>query len=358
MQKAPGQDKWENAPNRSGRPLHAHLPPQRPNCGSRQNRDKLSEMEGRIGRIAVPLFAFAACSAPRTAPPANHTESPPTWTINRNSFSEEQLTGSSGLSRDGAGLLWAVPETFRVLVPFALHNGTATIRGDSLPIRGVPEDLDIESMAWITRTTLVLGTEAAVDSRANDLLLFTEVQNNRAEVRRTLKVPYKDLWGLSPTSNQGIEGICHVGGRLIVAIECPLKSSGKRIAPVASFDLASKRWTAYQVPLSSPTGKLSALACREQRTHLEVHAVERHFETSRLLRFRIPLIDQPARIEPEVLVDLAPLFADGLPNFEGLELVDQNHVALISDNDFRRREGPTQLVRIKLNRDTALPHQQ
>ena len=100
------------------------------------------------------------------------------------------------------------------------------------------------------------------------------------------------------------------------------------------YDPKTQSWTAHRVGLSSGTGKLAAIDCREADGVIEALAVERHYDVSRLIRFRIPHGPEGQWIEPKVVVDLSKIVTP-LPNFEGIAWLEDGTAVLVTDNQYR-----------------------
>jgi hypothetical protein len=246
--------------------------------------------------------------------------------------------GVSDLALDGDHL-WAVPERTREVLQLDLA-GRVVAR---YPLEGVPAGLDTESMTVLADGRLAFGTESQEDGRDTDLVLFAERRDGRVVITSQVAMPYA-LLGYRPPANQGIEGLCRAGGVIVAGIE---RKGGPepRQAPIALYDLATARWTAATLPLTTQTGKVSALACAGPPTNgrISLLAIERHYGVSRVLQGEVPVAGGTGT--SRVVLDLAPLF-DDLPNLEGLAATPDTFY-LVNDNDnggFVR--GDTALVRL------------
>lgn len=250
------------------------------------------------------------------------------------------VDGLSGLTIDDRGVLWAVPERDRMLLEL---DGPRVSR--LVPLEGVDPRLDTESIAWIRPGLFAFGTEAAHDSLSEHRILFAAVVDGRAKVVSELSVDLA-VAGLPAQENQGIEGICFANGTLVVALETPLEKERRRFAAIASRrwpedDSFRVRWLA----LTTSRGKISGLDCSWEDGSLVVHAIERHYETMRILRFALD-DGGAATIEPTVVRDLAAL-VHGTPNPEGL-VVREDVAFVVLDNHYGRRRSPNELLRIPL----------
>ena len=301
----------------------------------------------------VALIAFMGCgmgcghsastAAPREPSPTLPSAQPsPDETelrrvVQRFDLALDAPNGLSGLTRSGDGTLWAVAETDRQLV---------VLRGDRVerlvPLVGFPEELDAESIAWLGGDTFAVGTESNDENRNTDTIYVVGVDGTDARVVEERSFPYEHL-AVRPAHNKGIEGICAVDGLLVAGVEPTVTRDGARLTAVA-LRSSDGAWTNFEVALTSPTGKLSALACRRGGSGLEVFAVERHYEVMRILRFELALGGNPNVIEPEVMLDLAGEL-EGDPNLEGLA-IDGEDLVLINDNFYGERRGPNELLRL------------
>ena len=280
------------------------------------------------------------------------------------------VTGLSGLAADARGALWMMPERKDMLVERPAEAG-ATPR--AWPLTGAPdEDLDLESLAWLGTTQdgrerFAVGTEAICE-RNTHAVLVAERQGEGFRVVETLRLSL-DLWPETVCEDgHGIEGLCAALGpqgeaHVVAAIEHPEQDEQKRrYAPVAVLAYpgpgqagqAEKTWTPYRVALTSETGKLSALDCAlspDGTGGIEVWGIERHFETSRLVRFVVPARGagqaQGGLIAPTVVMDLSPYTSGGKRNFEGLRVAD-GRVHVLVDNHWRTITGPNEILSLSL----------
>lgn len=256
---------------------------------------------------------------------------------------DTRYTGLSALAVDDEGVTWALPEQQRVLLRLRREGYALRVDGQPIPIEGIDAAVDTESLAWVGNDTFVVGTEAE-DERVTDALLWVHVRNGRGRVVRQEPLPYA-LWNVHATDNHGIEGLCHVAGELLVAVETVVTVDGSRCAPTARYDIAKGRWQSGRAVLTTGTGKVSAFACRElDAESFEAVAVERHFGVTHVWRYVIPrrwgtaAATAPAR--PERLLDLSRAL-NPLPNFEGIAWQDTERLLLVSDNHYGGVTGPT-----------------
>lgn len=262
------------------------------------------------------------------------------------------LAGVSGLTRatDDADHYWAIPERFHALISLRVPRGPlAPALQKAIPLEGVPDGLDTESLAALSPTRFAAGTESTTSGRATDEILFIELQGESARVTGHLALPWT-AWGegVRAEDNRGIEALCAVEGSLWAAGEFTWKEQGARVAPLGRVDPATGAVTPYRLRLTSSTGKISALACRRDRAGaLEAVAIERHYGVARILRFPLPAAPQPDPIQPTVAIDLAAVLGD-VPNFEGIAWDGDDHALLISDNQMAIVIGPTVVARVRL----------
>jgi hypothetical protein len=253
--------------------------------------------------------------------------------------------GLSGSALDGEGRLWAVAERQRMMVAIRRRQ-----RGDvelwPVALRRVPDGLEAESLAWLGQNRFAIGTEQRGPARSEDLVLLLELHGAEAWVTGWLPLDYRALWGILAPDNQGIEGLCAAGGHLVAAGEAVIRERGRRFAPVARRKLDQDQWVPHLVELTSRRGKLAALDCRmaPDRKTLEVHAVERHYGITRVIRFSLPTEGGSKRLSAHVLHDLSARFAR-MPNVEGI-VVDGNEIVLVTDHDALSEPGTTESIRL------------
>jgi len=244
---------------------------------------------------------------------------------------DTEVSGLSGLTRDEHGAFWAAGE-----------RGDAVIRIDPetfavtrYEVRGAPDGTDFEAITWMDGVRFMLGTETQEKGRLQDAILDGRLDGGRFATKSVGNLEYA-RWQLTASDNHGIEGMCRVGSDLVFATELVREHQGRRWAPLGVFEPATQTWSAHWVALTTETGKLAALDCRERAGAIEALAVERHFEVSRLLRFAIPRGPEGQWIEPVVAADLAALISP-LPNFEGLAWMPDGSAVLLTDNRYRGR---------------------
>jgi len=300
-------------------------------------------MRLRVGVLALALLASAGCKE-KAAPVEPAEPKPKIATVARPRAVElpYEVLGLSGLSRDEHGAFWAPAERASNGKPNAvLRIDPDTFAITVYPVEGVPDGADLEALAWADGTRFILGTERGESARARDTILEGRLEGEKLTVSSVGQLAYS-LWGLTATSNDGIEGVCQVDGTLVFATELAKEEDGRRWAPVASYEPNTQSWTAHWVALSSDQGKLAGMDCRSKGDAIEVLAIERHYDARRLLRFLVPRGNVSQRIEPIAVTQLTDEMAG--PNFEGLVWMPDGSVVLLNDNQLgRARMGNSHL---------------
>lgn len=324
--------------------------------------------------------ALGACSSPPPAAPATNTpplsvqparDAPPPALPAREITTlglGDTVYGLSGLAAGEHGSLWTVTEKLRTLVEIPATGAPRTIA-----VSGVPGGLELESVAWLGGGQLAAGTEGDCTGNQSRILVIDigdigeggraerttpATARTGARVSDQLMVSH-DLWGVGCHHNRALEGLCSAGQWLVASIEEPTADAGgRRMAALVVIDIATRAATPFLVPLTSDTGRLSALDCRLSSEHgdrIEVVAVERHFEVSRLLRVMVPTAAQsaePARaptiLDSTMVMDLMPYTDDRRRNFEGVVLIGDHEIILVADNHYGKVTGPNELVRLVL----------
>ncbi|HWN67071.1 MAG TPA: hypothetical protein VNM90_05495 [Haliangium sp.] len=277
----------------------------------------------------------------------------------------EDVAGLSGAATDARGVLWMVPERRHVLIEQA-----AGAPARAWPLSGVPDEgLDLESLAWLGtiegRERFAVGTEGVCE-RNTHAVLVVERQGEGFAVVETIRLPL-DLWPeIVCEDGHGLEGLCAAGGTqpgeaageapgegyIVAAIEHPEQDAEQRRWAPLGVRGPDGRWTPHRVALTSETGKISALDCRlmdagQGIEGIEVWAIERHFETSRLVRFVVPRDGAAGPITPVVVMDLTRYTDGGRRNFEGL-IVTGDRVRVLVDNQWRTISGPNEILSLPL----------
>jgi hypothetical protein len=247
--------------------------------------------------------------------------------------------GLSGLTRDGDGRLWSVIEHGGALLGFAADGGDQR----SVPIPGFSDAVDLESITWLGGDRFAAGTEAR-EATGSDEILVLEVAGGAAAIVDRIVLDYAEL-GVEPRDNQGIEGLCAAGSLLLAALETPVEARGRRAARLVRIDTATGARTPLSMLLTSATGKISGLDCRRSGSGLEVLAIERHFEVSRILHLTIADSATGAEtLRPSIAADLNDIRRP-TDNHEGIVRDGARAALLVLDNDFGGVAGPTELHR-------------
>ena len=283
--------------------------------------------------LVMALLASFGCKKKETAPAQKSAEVPADApTKPRVVELTTEVPGLSGLTRDEHGALWAPAERPPRDKPYTvLRIDPETYGITEYTVEGVPARTDLESIAWVDGTRFVLGTETARGGRSQDVILEGSLRGDKLVVSPIGQLEYA-LWGLTATSNDGIEGLCHVDGMLALATELSAKEQGRRWAPLATYDPNTQTWTAHWVALSSKDGVLAGMDCRSRGESIEVLAVERNIGARRLLRFLVPRGSVSERIEPVAVTRLGDERTG--PNFEGLVWMSDGSAILGNDNQF------------------------
>jgi hypothetical protein len=274
------------------------------------------------------ILIVTACSSTAVERPRNGAEP------ERIRLDDSVPDGLSGLTRDGDGVLWASPETNRHLVAIRQRH-TATM----VPLEGMPEGLDLESIEWMDGHRFLGGTESMDTSRTSDPLVVIEV-GGTARVVSQIPIPYAAL-GIVAEENHGIESLCYANGHAVAIFENVLDEDG-RVAPIALVTVEPFAVVSHRLALTTETGKIAGLACRARGSSIDAFAIERHYEVMRVVRFSIGVGSPSTRIRPRLVADLAGAL-DGDPNLEGLA-IDGEDLVLVVDNHYGERSGPNELV--------------
>jgi phytase-like protein len=257
-----------------------------------------------------------------------------------------EVFGLSGLDLGADGLLLAVSEHQHVLARLRVDGPKAELAGPVIPIEGIAEDLDAESLAVLGPDTVAVGTESQVPERKEDLIFLAHLEDAKARVTETIAFPYGP-YALTAGKNHGLEGLCAASGVLLAGSEAVGQAAGGRFAPIGRYDFKTKRWTPFRLTLTSEPGRLASLACRPgPGDSLEALGIERQFGVMRLLRFQVPLSGAGAEIQPEILLDLAKLVKHP-PDFEGVAWLPDGRVALVADNEHQGPHAPTDILLLR-----------
>ena len=249
----------------------------------------------------------------------------------------DTANGLSGLAVDESGALWAIAEraerAYRITLDGALRPTV-----EAVPVRGVPPGTDLEGIAVLGGDRFALGTEGRVDGIAT--VLAAERRDGAMVVTGAIPIPASAL-GVTLRANHGAEGVCGAGDTIVAAIETVATEGNRRWAPIVRIEHGAVA-RVYRLWLTTATGKIAGLDCRlEPDGAFAVWAVERHFEVTRLLRFRIAAGDR--EITPDVLIDLGPILRGAL-NLEGIAAMPDGRIAAVVDNQWKTITGPNELL--------------
>jgi hypothetical protein len=253
-------------------------------------------------------------------------------------FVEQPLAtapGLSGLAVDERGDAWTVAE--RAKTAYRISPASAI---ETLPITNVPDDHDLEAIAALGGDRFAFGTEGkdAEPSR----ILFARRDGQHLDITDTMYITAADA-GLPEKANHGIEGLCGIERTLAAALESVGVTDGKRWAPVLRIEAGAVVRT-HRLWLTSATGKLSALDCRRRPDGtLDVLAIERHFEVTRVLRFTL---GEAIEVTPRIALDLGGTLRGRL-NLEGIASLPSGEVIAVTDNQWKTITGPSLLLRFR-----------
>jgi hypothetical protein len=254
--------------------------------------------------------------------------------------------GLSGLAVDAAGALWTVPERARRAYRITLGASAGAAPAlEVLRIDGVPDGTDLEAIAVLGEGRFALGTEGRRDGAA--AVLLAERRGDALAVTGAIALTEAQL-GTPVRANHGTEGVCGAGAVIVAAIETAIASGDRRWAPVVRI-VDGRVAATYRVGLTSARGKLSGLDCSVGPAgDIAVLAIERHFETTHLVRFTLPPLVPagsagPIAIAAEVALDLSPVLRGAL-NLEGIAELPGGRIVAVVDNQWKRISGPSELL--------------
>lgn len=250
--------------------------------------------------------------------------------------------GLSGLAIDEHGALWTVSEraerAYRITLDAADKPTieTFTIEGRDL------EDTDLEAMVVLGGGRFAFGTEGRVPGVATVLL---------AERRGAALVISSDIVlsngevGIEMAANHGAEGLCGSGDSIIAAIEgAGGTGPDARWAPVVRI-AGGKIVRTHRLALTTATGKISGLDCTiAEDGSIQAWAIERHFEVTKIVTFRIPPLGQGAELlTPTVVLDLGAVL-NGRLNLEGIARLPDGRLVAVVDNQWKTLDGNSELL--------------
>lgn len=254
------------------------------------------------------------------------------------------VNGLSGLAVDGDGAVWTVAERGQMI--FRVELVGAAVRDLRRFTVDLPDGRDLEALAWADGQ-LWAGLETRGSSSVAVVAL--ERAGDGYVARDAATITAAEV-GLPIGDNHGVEGLCAAAGVVVAAVEVAGTDEHGRWAPLVVLDRAAladpSRRHVRRLRLTSATGKISGLDCRAGAGGtIEVIAVERHFEITRLLSFSLdPAGTSP--ITPRLAYDLAPVLRGSL-NLEGLAWLPDGRVLAVVDNQYGKITGPNELLRFK-----------
>lgn len=262
--------------------------------------------------------------------------------------------GLSGIAIDDAGAIWTESErdlsVFRVVL-----DGTRVVSSTRYRVEDAPDHADLEAIAWLGPGRLAFGTEGRNDDRAQVVRATIDDARHVITVDRdhAIDLP-RDRLGLTVKPNDGVEGLCGTGDVVYATIESTATDEHGRWAPLARLDLKTGAIAIARLALTSDKGKLSSLDCALTADGgADLLLIERHFAVTRLLRAHVPA-ELPARIEPRVVLDLAPVLRGSL-NLEGIGLLRDGRIVAVVDNQYDGITGPNELLVFKAGKVPSAP---
>jgi hypothetical protein len=246
--------------------------------------------------------------------------------------------GLSGLAVDEAGALWSVAERGASLWKVEL-DGTAA-RATRFAVRGLPSGEDLEAIAAVAGGGFVVGTEGRQAGVARAFTLAPAPDGTYQVTGAAVELRDDEL-GVAVGANHGAEGVCAAGAMTAIAIETAGTDARGRWAPIVTIDRARGERVVQRLRLTSARGKIAALDCWRDGARLRAIAIERHFETTRVLGF--DLLGGTDEIVPAVLLDLAPVLRGAL-NLEGVARLPDGRIVAVVDNQYQTITGPDELL--------------
>jgi hypothetical protein len=251
--------------------------------------------------------------------------------------------GTSDLSLDDQGHLWAVAERDRVVAEIVLDPDKKVAKITRHPLDGVPDGVDTEALSWLGGGKFAVGTEGQEQPTAS--VMFGELHSDgHIAVHAGIDLTDKIL-GITLVKNHGVEALCGRGDDLLVAIESWGTFEDKtRWAPLVRIHAGAVTGV-QKLKLTTATGKISAVTCTfAPDGTIDATAIERHYGVSRVLTFSVPLGKDV--ITPEVALDLWPVVRDRYHaklNLEGIAKLPDGRWVMVNDNQGARVDGPTKL---------------
>lgn len=245
-------------------------------------------------------------------------------------YTMPSLNGLSGLAKSPEGQLWAASEGGE-LIRLGQHGEV----GPKARIRELDPSFEIEALTFLANGDFVLGTEVDRE-RSSDVILLARASadGDELEIYRHLLFDYS-LWDISPPPDQGVEGICNTGTAILAVSEATEVRGETRYAPLGSWDIASGRWDAYWIELSSETGKLAGLTCRTSAHGVEFVAIERDFGVAHILHGSLTGASGGGADEKTIRPDLVLDWSGIAQNLEGVAWIDRDRLYVLDDNYYK-----------------------
>ena len=215
--------------------------------------------------------------------------------------------GTSDLSLDDQGHLWAVAERDRVVAEIVLDTEHKTAKVTRHPLDGVPDGVDTEALSWLGGGKFAVGTEGQEQPTAT--VMFGELGTD-GHIALHPGVDLTDkILGITLVKNHGVEALCGRGDDLLVAIESWGTFDDKsRWAPLVRIH-AGEVTGVQKLKLTTATGKISAVTCTFAPDEHDRRDRDRApLRRLRILTFSVPLGKD--LITPEVALDLWPVVRD------------------------------------------------
>ncbi len=250
--------------------------------------------------------------------------------------------GLSGLATDDTGALWTVSErgerAYRVTLD---ADDKPTLETFEITGRTF-KDLDLEAMAVLGGGRFALGTEGRVPGVAT--VLLAERRDGALVITSDIVLSNAEV-GIEMAANHGAEGLCGTGDTIIVAIEgAGGTGPDARWAPIVRL-AAGKIVRTHRLPLTTATGKISALDCTVATDGtISGWAIERHFEVTKIISFTIPALGQGGEtLTPTVVLDLGAVLNSRL-NLEGIARLPDGRLVAVVDNQWKTLNGNSELL--------------
>jgi len=285
--------------------------------------------------LALILAAAAAACHKKHKKPKPPPPPPPAFTEIR----IDAPQGLSGLAADAAGALWSVAERHGVIAKITMDAPQPTVT--RYPVTGIPTDTDLEGIEIFDGDRVAIAGESQHAAAASVMLASRTADGYHID--KSIDLP-RDRIGVELTENHGAESVCGEGDTMVVGIEVVGIDAGRRYAPVVRMS-GDHVIGVQRLWLTSDKGKLSALDCHVAADGTVTGwAIERHYATSRILRFTLPPLGTGGDAAEGILAfDLEP-YLKGRLNLEGIAELPDGRVVAVNDNESDTISGPTELL--------------